>query len=317
MRILVTGGAGFIGCNFVRLLVNKYPDDDIIVLDKLTYAGRRENLHDVADSIDFIQGDICEPENVKKAGACDVIINFAAETHVDRSITDPGSFVRTDVLGTSILLDYARKQDVSRFIQISTDEVYGSILKGSFQETDSLDPSSPYSASKAGAELLVRSYFKTYGLQTLVTRSSNNFGPYQFPEKLIPVLILKALSDQALPIYGSGSNIRDWLYVDDNCSAIDMVYSKGKPGETYNIGAGNELPNIEIARRILKIVGKKRDLITHVKDRPGHDFRYSINPAKIRELGWEPAFSFSQALEITVKWYIDNSWWWKSIAGSS
>jgi dTDP-glucose 4,6-dehydratase len=311
MRILVTGGAGFIGCNFVRLLVKKYPDDEIIVLDKLTYAGRRENLQDIADRIIFIHGNICEPADVLKVGDCDVIFNFAAETHVDRSIEDPGSFIRTDVIGTWTLLEYARQHDVSRFVQISTDEVYGSISTGSFHETDPLDPSSPYSASKAAAEHIVRSYYKTYGLPSLITRSSNNFGPFQYPEKLIPVLILKTLSNQPLPIYGSGNNVRDWLYVEDNCTAIDTIYSKGKPGEAYNIGAGNELPNIEIARMILKIMDKKQDLITFVKDRPGHDFRYSIHSGKIRNLGWKPAFSFTTALRDTVRWYTENAWWWK------
>lgn len=314
MRFLVTGGAGFIGSNFVRLLIQKYPDVEIVVLDKLTYAGRRENLLDVQKKITFIHGDICKKDDVVMAGVCDVIFNFAAETHVDRSITDPESFVKTDVLGTCTLLNYARKHDVSRYIQISTDEVYGSILKGSFHENDILDPSSPYSASKASAEHLVKSYYKTYGLPVLTTRSSNNFGPYQYPEKLIPVLILKALSNQSLPIYGTGLNVRDWLYVDDNCMGIDAVYSQGTSGEIYNIGAGNEKTNLEIAKIILHILNKKEDRITFIRDRAGHDFRYSIASEKIRSLGWHPSYSFDDGIKKTIEWYVQNDWWWKPLA---
>ena len=313
MRFLVTGGAGFIGSNFVRFLVSKYPDVEIVVLDKLTYAGRRENLLDVQKKITFIHGDICRMEDVEKAGVCDVLFNFAAETHVDRSIIEPESFVKTDVLGTCTLLNYALKHDVSRYIQISTDEVYGSIQNGSFHETDILDPSSPYSASKAAAEHLVHSYYKTYGLPVLTTRSSNNFGPYQYPEKLIPVLILKALANLPLPIYGTGLNIRDWLYVDDNCSAIDTVYTKGIPGEVYNIGAGNEKTNLEIAKIILLQLKKNENLIMFVKDRVGHDFRYSVASEKIRSLGWRPAQPFDVAIKKTVEWYVQNEWWWKPL----
>jgi len=313
MRFLVTGGAGFIGCNFVRLLANKYPDAEIVVLDKLTYAGRMENLQDVKDSITFIQGDICNKNDIAKTGNCEVIFNFAAETHVDRSISDPDLFVKTDVLGTCNLLNYAMKQEVTRYIQISTDEVYGSIQNGSFRETDILDPSSPYSASKAAAEHLVRSYYKTYGLPVITTRSSNNFGPYQYPEKLIPVLILKALSNQPLPIYGSGLNIRDWLHVDDNCSGIDLVYAKGSPGSVYNIGGGNEKTNLEIAKIILRTLNLKEDLITFVPDRAGHDFRYSIATDKIRSLGWSPEHSFDEAIKKTIGWYVSNDWWWKPL----
>jgi dTDP-glucose 4,6-dehydratase len=313
MRFLVTGGAGFIGSNFVRYLVSKYPDAEIVILDKLTYAGRRENLLGVQKKITFIQGDICRVDDVEKAGVCDVIFNFAAETHVDRSITDPESFVKTDVFGTCTLLNYALKHPVSRFIQISTDEVYGSIRNGSFHETDILDPSSPYSASKAAAEHLVHSYYKTYGLPVLTTRSSNNFGPYQYPEKLIPVLIVKALANKPLPIYGTGLNIRDWLYVDDNCSGIDAVYAKGTQGETYNIGAGNEKTNLEIAKIILRLLNKKEDLIAFVGERAGHDFRYSIASEKLRKLGWRPALSFDDAIKKTVEWYVQNDWWWKPL----
>ena len=313
MRFLITGGAGFIGSNFVRLLVQKYPDVEIVVLDKLTYAGRRENLLDVQKKITFIHGDICRMEDVETAGVCDVIFNFAAETHVDRSITDPESFVKTDVLGTCTLLNYALKHDVLRYIQISTDEVYGSIQNGSFHEDDLLDPSSPYSASKAAAEHLVHSYYKTYGLPVLTTRSSNNFGPNQYPEKLIPVLILKALSNQLLPIYGTGLNVRDWLYVDDNCTGIDAVYSQGTSGEIYNIGAGNLKTNLEIAKIILNALNKKEDQITFVQDRAGHDFRYSIASDKIRNLGWHPSYSFDDAIKKTIEWYVQNDWWWKPL----
>ncbi|MGA9204182.1 dTDP-glucose 4,6-dehydratase [Methanoregula sp.] len=313
MRFLVTGGAGFIGSNFVRLLARKYPDDEIVILDKLTYAGRRENLRDVLDAITFIHGDICRMEDLEKAGACDVVFNFAAETHVDRSITEPDLFVRTDVLGTCNLLNYAMNREVSRFIQISTDEVYGSIPSGSFHETDVLDPSSPYSASKAAAEHLAQSYYKTYGLPVITTRSSNNFGPYQFPEKLIPVLILKALSRQPLPLYGTGLNVRDWLYVDDNCTGIETAYEKGSPGGIYNIGAGNEKTNLEIAKIVLKTLTMDEDLITFVPDRAGHDFRYSIATEKIRKLGWAPSYSFEESMDRTVEWYKQNEWWWKPL----
>ena len=312
MRILITGGAGFIGCNFVRYMLEKYPDEEIVVLDKLTYAGRIENLRDVLDRIIFVQGDICNKEDVEKVGDCNVIFNFAAETHVDRSIIDAGVFVKTDVLGTYTLLEYARKHDIEKYIQISTDEVYGSIEKGSFSEEDVLDSSSPYSASKAGADLLVKAYHRTYGLHVLITRSSNNFGPYQYPEKLIPVLILKAMHDEPLSIYGDGRNVRDWIYVLDNCAGIDTIFQKGKIGEIYNIASGNEKENIEIANLILKALNKPERLIRFVKDRPGHDFRYSLNIEKVRKLGWNSRYRFEDALKETIGWYKENEWYIKS-----
>ncbi|MCK4730965.1 MAG: dTDP-glucose 4,6-dehydratase [Methanophagales archaeon] len=309
MRILITGGAGFIGCNFVRYMLEKYPDDEIVVLDKLTYAGRLENLQEVMNKITFIKGDICDNEDVKKVGDCDVIFNFAAETHVDRSILDAGVFVKTDVLGTYTLLEYARKHDVEKYIQISTDEVYGSIDKGSSSEEDVLDPSSPYSASKAGADLLVKAYHRTYGLPVLITRSSNNFGPYQYPEKLIPVLILKAMHDEPLPIYGNGRNIRDWIYVLDNCSGIDTVFQRGKIGEIYNIASGNEKQNIEIANLILGELDTPKSLIKFVEDRQGHDQRYSLNIEKVKKLGWNSRYRFEDALTETIRWYKENERW--------
>ena len=311
MKILITGGAGFIGCNFVRYMLDTYPDDEIVVLDKLTYAGRLENLQDVRDRITFIKGDICDRNDVEAVGDCDVIFNFAAETHVDRSILDAGIFVQTDVIGTYNLLEYARQHGVDRYIQISTDEVYGSTVDGSFKEEDMLDPSSPYSASKAGAELLVRAYHKTYGLPVLITRSSNNFGPFQFPEKLIPVLIIKALHNEPLPIYGDGLNVRDWIYVMDNCRAIDVVFRKGEVGGIYNIGADNERTNLEIAKLVLEELGKPESLIEFVEDRPGHDFRYSLNTERIHGLGWAPACGFERAMRETIKWYREHEGWWK------
>jgi len=296
-------------------MLEKYLDAEIIVLDKLTYAGRMENLRDIMDKVTFIRGDICDHEDVEKMGDCAAIFNFAADTHVDRSIKDARAFVKTDILGTYTLLEYARISDVDKFIQISTDEVYGSINEGSFRETDILDPSSPYSASKAGADLLVRAYYKTYGMPAIITRSSNNFGPYQFPEKLIPVLIINALRSKPLPIYGEGKNIRDWIYVQDNCEAIDFAFQKGEHGEVYNIGAGNGRTNIEIADLILEEVNKPKSLIKFVKDRPGHDFRYALDIAKISELGWRPRYQFENALKDTVKWYTENEWWWSPLIG--
>ncbi|MFY9606555.1 MAG: dTDP-glucose 4,6-dehydratase [Thermoplasmata archaeon] len=314
MRTLVTGGAGFIGCNFVRHMLREHPNDQIVVLDKLTYAGRLENLEEIRDKITFVKGDICDKEAVKKTMAgCDYVVNFAAESHVDRSIASPEDFVRTDVLGVFTLLEEARRISIKKFIQISTDEVYGSTASGSFSEADTLDPSSPYSASKAGGELLARSYVRTYGLDVVVTRSSNNYGPFQYPEKLIPVLIIKALRDQPLPIYGKGTNVRDWLHVEDNCWAIDLVMRKSKPGEIINIGSGNEIPNIEVAKLVLKHMNKPESLIKYVQDRPGHDFRYSLNWDRIRKLGWKPKMRFEEGIKRTVDWYLANQAWWKPL----
>jgi len=315
MRVLITGGAGFIGSNFVRYMVRNY-DYDIVVLDKLTYAGRLENLEDVIEDIEFIKGDICNSEDLARVGDCDVVINFAAETHVDRSIKDAGVFVKTDILGTFNLLEFSRRHDLT-FIQISTDEVYGSIEKGSFKEDDALDPSSPYSSSKAGADLLARAYYKTYGLPVMITRSSNNFGPYQYPEKIIPLFILNALRDKPLPLYGDGRNVRDWIYVLDNCEAVDVVLHKGKKGEIYNIGGGNEKTNLEITHMILDELKKPKSLIKFVQDRPGHDRRYSLDCTKIRKLGWKPKHEFKEALKSTINWYKENQWWWKPLVDQS
>jgi len=317
MKILVTGGAGFIGSNFIRCMLSKYDEIEVVNLDLLTYAGRLENLYDIKDDprYKFVQGDVRKAETVEpilKEGV-DMIVNFAAETHVDRSVIEAGSFVLTDAYGTYILLNIARKYDVEKFVQISTDEVYGSVEKGSFREIDILDPSSPYSASKAAADHLARAFYKTYGLHVVITRSSNNYGPYQYPEKLIPKLIIRALHGQRLPIYGDGKQVRDWIYVVDNCEAIDLITRKGEPGEIYNVASGNERTNIEITKNILRILDKSEDLIRFVPDRPGHDRRYSLDTAKIRKLGWKPEHEFLEALKETVDWYVKNEWWWRPL----
>jgi dTDP-glucose 4,6-dehydratase len=317
MRVLVTGGAGFIGSNFIRHMLSSHDDVEIVNFDLLTYAGRLENLRDLKDNsrYKFVQGDIRDRKAVEPCmkEKPDLVVNFAAETHVDRSVVDAGSFVLTDAYGTYILLDAARKFEVGKFVQISTDEVYGSIEKGSFRETDILDPSSPYSASKAAGDHLVTAFHRTYGLQVAVTRSSNNYGPFQHPEKLIPKLILRAIHNQPLPIYGDGKQMRDWLYVTDNCTAIDLVAQKGEAGEIYNIASGEECINIELARDILKLLKKPEKLIKPVADRPGHDRRYSLSIARIKSLGWRPKVGFGEGLEKTVSWYVDNPWWWKPL----
>jgi dTDP-glucose 4,6-dehydratase len=306
MKILITGGAGFIGANFTQYIHDNY-DYEITVLDKLTYAGNKDNLKEILNEIEFINGDIGCEDDVKIAMEdCDLVVNFAAETHVDRSIEDPSIFVKTDVIGTYNLLECARKYDVEKYLQISTDEVYGSIENGSFTEESNIDPSSPYSASKAGGDMLVKAYYKTYGMPVLITRSSNNFGPYQYPEKLIPLFILNALEDKPLPVYGDGENIRDWIYVLDNCKGIDVVLNEGKIGEVYNIGGENEKPNIEITKLILNILEKPESLIKYVDDRLGHDRRYSLDSSKTQNLGWKPEWTFEEAMQETIKWYIAN-----------
>ena len=316
MRLLVTGGAGFIGSNFIRYMLSRYPEYNIINLDKLTYAGNLDNLKDIENhpGYTFVKGDICDSKIIDEVtDGVDGIINFAAETHVDRSILEPGSFIQTDVYGTYVLLEAVKRKGIGRYVQISTDEVYGSIEEGSFTEASPLSPSSPYSASKAGGDLLVMSYWKTYRIPVIITRSSNNFGPYQYPEKLIPLFITNAIEDKPLPLYGDGLNVRDWIYVLDNCEAIDIVFHKGKEGEIYNIGGGNERANIEITKLILQFLGKPEGLIRYVKDRPGHDRRYSIDSSKVEALGFSSRYSFEEALKATVKWYMDNEWWWKKI----
>ncbi len=317
MKILITGGAGFIGSNFVRYLLNKYPDYEIVNLDKLTYSGNPENLRDAENNPNyrFIRGDICDKKTVDGivSDGVGTILNFAAESHVDRSILGPESFIKTDIYGTYTLLEATRRHNLKKYIQISTDEVYGSVEEGSFKETDPLNPSSPYAASKASADLLCLSYFTTYKLPVIITRSSNNYGPYQFPEKLIPLFITNALENKSLPLYGDGLNVRDWLYVLDNCQAIDLILHKGRIGEIYNVGADNERTNIEITKAILKILEKSEDLIKRVKDRPGHDRRYSLDSTKIRELGWRPEYNFEKALRKTVDWYRNNESWWRKL----
>jgi dTDP-glucose 4,6-dehydratase len=315
-RILVTGGAGFIGSNFVRLLFSRKRKLHITVLDKLTYAGNPENLSGFAKrrNFRFIKGDICNGKILDAIlPEIDIIYNFAAETHVDRSIFEGGSFVRTDVVGTYTLLQRALAHEVSRFVQVSTDEVYGSIRKGKFREGDPLKPNSPYSASKSGADLLARAFHVTYGLPVVITRSSNNYGPYQHPEKFIPLFITNAFEGKQLPLYGDGKNVRDWIYVDDNCRAIELVGLKGKVGEVYNIGAGDERRNIDIARKIIELAGADDGLLTLIADRPGHDRRYALDSRKIKRLGWERKVGFDEGLARTVRWYRRNEDWWRPI----
>ncbi len=315
-RILVTGGAGFIGSNFVRYMLRSHADLDILVLDALTYAGNLENLADVADDprFYFFRGDIRDEAMVDNlVPNVDTIVNFAAETFVDRSIHEPGDFVTTDVVGTFRLLEAARKHGVERFVHISTDEVYGSVEEGSSVETDPVEPRSPYSASKAASDLLARSYYVTYGVPVIITRASNNYGPYQHPEKLIPFFITNALEDRPLPVYGDGQQVRDWLYVEDHCAAIDVVLRKGSIGEVYNVGGGYERTNLEVTRGILKALGKDESLIKYVKDRPGHDRRYSLDTTKLRSLGWAPKVGFEEGLPLTVKWYVENEGWWRRV----
>ena len=318
-NILVTGGAGFIGSAFVRRMVARHPEKTIVVLDKLTYAGNLDNLLPVKDAPNyrFERGDIADRPTVQRVlekHAIDAIVNFAAESHVDRSILDPDAFIRTDVVGVYTLLDVARQLGITRFHHVSTDEVYGSIDEGFFREGDPLEPNSPYAASKAGGELIVRSYHVTYGMHTSVTRGSNTFGPYQYPEKLAPFFITEALDDRPLPLYGDGMQVRDWLYVDDHCDAIETVLFNAAPGAVYNVGGEHELHNIEVTRFILQALGKPESLIRYVPDRPGHDRRYALSNDKIRaELGWSPRHRFQEAMAETVRWYQQNEWWWRKI----
>ena len=321
--LLVTGGAGFIGSNFIHYIARKYPEYRIINLDKLTYAGNLENLRDIENNpnYNFIKGDIADRkiiDEIFKSRNINAIINFAAESHVDRSIEDPGVFIQTDIYGTYVLLEAVKKYDSKIFLQISTDEVYGSIENGSFKEDDPLKPNSPYSASKAGAEMIVRSFYKTYKTPVIITRTSNNFGPYQYPEKLIPLFVTNLIDDIKVPLYGDGMNVRDCIYVDDNCSALDIILHKGGIGEVYNIGAGNEKPNIWITRKLIEILGKSEDIIELVTDRPGHDRRYSVDCSKIKkEFGWNTRYNFEEALEKTAQWYIRNECWWRPLKGKS
>ncbi|HNS51907.1 MAG TPA: dTDP-glucose 4,6-dehydratase [Anaerolineae bacterium] len=320
-NLLVTGGAGFIGSNFVRYLLGKHPEYCIVVLDKLTYAGNPDNLKDIAERFSgrysFVQGDICDAATVDgtiKAHAIDTIVNFAAETHVDRSLVEPDAFVRTDVYGTYTLLEAAKRHGIERYHQVSTDEVYGDIPHGgSSVETDTLQPRSPYSASKAGGDLLCLAYHTSFGVPITLTRGSNNIGPYQYPEKVVPLFVTNAIDDLPLPMYGDGRQMRDYQYVLDHCEGIDLVLHRGELGQVYNLGTGVETENMVLAHVILDLLGKPHSLIRHVADRPGHDRRYSLNVTKIRTLGWQSRHTFAEAIERTVRWYVENEWWWRRI----
>lgn len=323
MKILVTGGAGFIGGNFVHHMVEKYPQYDIVNLDLLTYAGNLETLKPIENkpNYSFVKGDIADRDFIMDLFArekFDIVVNFAAESHVDRSITDPGVFVRTNVLGTTVLLDASKEYGVKRYHQVSTDEVYGDLPLDRkdlfFTEKTPLHTSSPYSSSKASADLFVLAYHRTYGLPVTISRCSNNYGPYHFPEKLIPLMISRALADESLPVYGKGENVRDWLHVSDHCKAIDLIIHNGKPGEVYNVGGHNEKTNLEVVETILNALNKPKSLIKFVTDRPGHDLRYAIDPEKItKELGWEPEYDFDSGIAMTINWYLENEEWWKRI----
>jgi dTDP-glucose 4,6-dehydratase len=319
-NLMVTGGAGFIGSNFVRYMLEKYPDYSIVVYDKLTYAGNLNNLRDVAerfaDRYAFVQGDICETARVRETihtHSVDTIINFAAETHVDRSIMDPDAFIKTDVYGTYVLLEATRELGLERMHQVSTDEVYGHVPEGASKETDPIAPRSPYAASKASGDMMVNAYHITYDLPVTITRGANNIGPYQYPEKVVPLFTTNAIDDLPMPLYGDGLQVRDYQYVLDHCEAIDIVLHRGKIGGIYNIGTGTEMRNIDMTRLVLKLLDKPESLIQPVRDRPGHDRRYALNVTKICGLGWEPAHSCEEAIEQTVRWYVENEWWWRPI----
>ena len=316
MKLLVTGGSGFIGSNFVRHVLATHPDDRVVNLDKLTYAGNPANLADIERDprYAFVQGDVGDAKVVREViRGVDAVVSFAAESHVDRSLVEPDAFLRTDVFGVFTLLEAVKELKIPRLLHISTDEVYGSVARGSSREIDPLRPSNPYSASKAGGDLLALAYWQTHRLPVLITRSSNNFGPYQYPEKVIPLFVTNALDDQPLPLYGDGKNVRDWLYVLDNCAAIDLVLRKGGEGEVYNIGGGHEVENVVLTRQILQLTGKPESLIKPVKDRPGHDRRYSLDSKKVRQLGWTPRHRFPDALATTVAWYREHETWWRPL----
>ncbi len=323
MKLLITGGAGFIGSNFIYYQLQNHPQNEFICLDALTYAGNLETLQPAMqhDNFKFVKGDIADRDlvyNIFETEKPDIVVNFAAESHVDRSILEPELFLKTNIIGTGVLMDACRKYGIKRYHQVSTDEVYGDLPLDRpdlfFTEETPLHTSSPYSASKASADLLVLAYHRTYGLPITISRCSNNYGPYHFPEKLIPLMIINALHDKKLPVYGTGENVRDWLYVEDHCSAIDLIIRQGRVGEVYNIGGHNEKTNLEVVKTILKELGKGEDLIAFAKDRPGHDRRYAINPAKIhREFGWLPQTSFAEGIKKTIKWYLDNEDWWQRI----
>ncbi|ANY65362.1 dTDP-glucose 4,6-dehydratase [Paenibacillus sp. BIHB 4019] len=323
MKLLVTGGAGFIGSNFILYMINKYPEYHIINVDALTYAGNLENLRSIEQhpNYTFVKADITDKSAIEPlfAAGLDAVLNFAAESHVDRSILHPEIFVQTNILGTQMLLDLSKQYQISKFVQVSTDEVYGTLgATGLFTEETPLAPNSPYSASKAGADLLVRAYHETFGLPVNITRCSNNYGPYQFPEKLIPLMIQNALQDKQLPVYGDGLNVRDWLYVEDHCSAIDLVLHKGRNGEVYNVGGNNERDNLHVVRKILQELGKPESLIAYVQDRLGHDRRYAIDADKIRnQLGWQPQFAYESGIKATIQWYLNNKEWMEQVVSGS
>lgn len=323
MKLLITGGAGFIGSNFILYMMREHPDYEIINVDALTYAGNLENLREAEarPKYRFVKADIAERGELESLfeGGIDVIINFAAESHVDRSIIQPDIFVKANILGTQVLLDLAKQYNVGKFVQVSTDEVYGTLGEtGLFTEETPLAPNSPYSASKAGADLLVRAYHETFGMNVNITRCSNNYGPYQFPEKLIPLMIQNALNDKPLPVYGDGLNVRDWLYVEDHCSAIDLVLHQGRSGEVYNVGGRNERNNLQVVRTILDALGKPESLIAYVKDRPGHDRRYAIDADKLRsELGWQPKFNYESGIQSTINWYLSNKEWMEQVVSGA
>jgi dTDP-glucose 4,6-dehydratase len=320
VEVLVTGGAGFIGSNFVRYALDRHPDWHITTLDKLTYAGRMETLHGVINHArhTFVRGDVADANVAAPlVRQSEIVVHFAAETHVDRSILEAGEFIRTDVYGTFVLLEAAREaKALRRFVQISTDEVYGSVTTGRGRETDELKPRNPYAASKAGADRLAYSYWATFGVPVVVTRASNNYGPYQFPEKVVPLFVTNAIDDIPLPLYGDGLNVRDWLHVRDHCRAVDLLIERGAAGEVYNIGGGHELANLDLTRAILRIIGKPESLVTNVPDRPGHDRRYALDSTKLAALGWKPEVEFETGLSNTIEWYRSNEWWWRPIKQS-